>query len=144
SDEVARHRLGRELAARCPRVLLLSATPHSGKSEGFARLLGLLDDRFLQGLPLTRKYVAPLVARTEKRRAVDAEGRPLFKSRVTRLEVVPYGRRRVEQALYEAVTDYVRHGWRRALAERRPAVGFLVLLMQRLVSSSTAAILAAL
>jgi superfamily II DNA or RNA helicase len=144
SDEVARHRLGRELSARCPRVLLLSATPHSGKSDSFARLLGLLDNRFVNGLPLTREHVAPLVARTEKRSAVDADGRPLFRPRVTSLEVVRYGGRRVEEALYEAVTEYVRHGWRRALAERRPAVGFLVLLMQRLVSSSSAAILAAL
>jgi hypothetical protein len=57
---------------------------------------------------------------------------------------VPYGPRGIERALYEAVTDYVREGWGRAHRERRPAVGFLVLLMQRLVSSSTAAIRTAL
>jgi hypothetical protein len=42
------------------------------------------------------------------------------------------------------VTDYVRHGYQRAKVEKRPAVGFLVLLMQRLASSSTAAVLSAL
>lgn len=144
SEEVARHRLGLELSRCCPRVLLLSATPHSGKSESFARLLGLLDERFLHGAVLNRESVGPLVVRTEKRAATDAQGRPLFKPRITRLETVPYGARHIERALYEAVTDYVRHGYQRARAERRQAVGFLVLLMQRLVSSSTAAILDAL
>ena len=144
SDEVARHQLGRRLAESVPRMLLLSATPHSGKSDAFARLLGLLDDGFLHGRPLLREYVAPLVVRTEKRDATDALGRPLFRPRTTSLVTVPYGQRAVERSLYESVTDYVRHGYRRARAERRAAVGFLVLLMQRLVSSSTAAILTAL
>ena len=144
SDEVARHQLGRRLAESVPRILLLSATPHSGKSDAFARLLGLLDDGFLHGRPVLRENVAPLVVRTEKSDATDASGRPLFRPRTTSLVTVPYGQRSVERSLYESVSDYVRHGYRRARAERRPAVGFLVLLMQRLVSSSTAAILAAL
>ena len=144
SEDVARHQLGRRLADAAPRLLLLSATPHSGKSDAFARLLGLLDDGFLRGRPIERAAVAPLVVRTEKRHATDSGGLPLFRPRTTTLATVPYGQRAVERSLYEAVTDYVRHGYRRARAERRPAVGFLVLLMQRLVSSSTAAILAAL
>lgn len=144
SDEVARHRLARQLAESVPRLLLLSATPHSGKSDAFGRLLGLLDDRFLHGRSVLREHVAPLVVRTEKRHATDVNGRPLFRPRRTTLVTVPYGQRSVERSLYEAVTDYVRHGYRRARVERRPAVGFLLLLMQRLVSSSTAAILAAL
>ncbi len=144
TEDVARHQLARELAARTPHVLLLSATPHSGKSEAFVRLLGLLDPGFLAGRPIVAEEVGPLVVRTEKRHAVDADGRPLFQPRTTSLEIVPYGDRTLERKLYEAVTDYVRHGYDRAQRERRPALGFLVLLMQRLVSSSTAAILAAL
>jgi superfamily II DNA or RNA helicase len=144
SEDVARHQLGRQLAEATPRLLLLSATPHSGKTDAFARLLALLDDAFLHGRPIDRANVGPLVVRTEKRHATDNDGRPLFRPRTAMLSTVSYGGRTVERSLYEAVTDYVRHGYRRAQAERRPAVGFLVLLMQRLVSSSTAAILAAL
>ncbi len=144
SEEVARHLLGRELAQASPRLLLLSATPHSGKSDAFARLLSLLDDGFAHGRPLTRSEVAPYVVRTEKRNATDSQGRPLFRPRTTRLETISYGGRESERELYEAVTEYVRHGYRRARAEGRLAIGFLVALMQRLVSSSTAAILAAL
>ncbi|MFN2469624.1 MAG: DEAD/DEAH box helicase [Gaiellaceae bacterium] len=144
SDEVARHRLARELSATVRNVLLLSATPHSGKSDGFRRFVGLLDDEFFGSLPLTRNRVQELVARTEKRTAIDRAGRPLFMPRATTMEVVRYGDRTVERELYDAVTEYVREGYGRAVREKRPAVGFLVLLMQRLVSSSTAAILAAL
>lgn len=144
SEDVARHRLAVELAASAPHVLLLSATPHSGKSESFARLLGLVDDRFVHGLPLTRANVAPLVVRSDKRTTTDTRGRPLFQPRTTRLRAVPYGARAIERQLYDAVTDYVRHGYQRAKVEKRPAVSFLVLLMQRLASSSTAAVLSAL
>jgi superfamily II DNA or RNA helicase len=144
SEDVARHQLAVELAGAAPHLLLLSATPHSGKSDAFARLLGLLDTRFSHGRALNRANVAPLIVRCEKRQATDLRGRPLFTPRTTRLVVVPYGARAVEQQLYDAVTVYVTFGYRRAKAERRPAIAFLVLLMQRLVSSSTRAVLSAL
>ena len=144
SDDVARYRLAVELADAAPHVLLLSATPHSGKSDGFRRFLGLLDDGFVQGRPVRRATVAPLVARTEKRRAVDQVGRALFRPRETTLRVAPYTERDSERELYEAVTEYVRSGWDAARREGRRSAGFLVLLMQRLMASSTAAILAAL
>jgi len=140
SDDVARHRLARELAEITPHLLLLSGTPHSGKSDAFRRFLTLLDPAFASGRALNRDAVRELIVRNEKTTAIDVDGRPLFPPLTTSLEVVPYGDRRLERALYEAVTDYVRHGWDRAKRERRPAIGFLVLLMQRLVSSSTTAI----
>src|SRR5690606_26883745 len=141
---VARHELAAELARTTPNILLLSATPHSGKSDAFARLLSLLDVRFLDSIPLTRSTVAPYIVRTEKRAAVDQVGRPLFRPRTTTLERVPYGDRIVEKKLYEAVTEYVRHGYEAAVREGRSGPILLLLLMQRLASSSTAAALDAL
>jgi len=38
------------------------------------------------------------------------------------------------------VTDYVRHGYNQAMAAKQRHIGFLMILMQRLVTSSTAAI----
>ena len=144
SEDVARHQLAVDLTGVAPNVLLLSATPHSGKSDGFRRFLGLLDDRFLRGQPVARSTVAPYVVRTEKRQAVDNAGRVLFQPRETSLRVAPYTDREMERELYEAVTEYVRSGWNAAKRQGRNPAAFLVLLMQRLVSSSTAAILAAL
>ena len=143
-ENVARYRLAVQLAAAAPHVLLLSATPHSGKSDGFRRFLRLLDGSFLRGRPVQRATVAPHVARTEKRRAVDLAGRVLFRPRETTLRVAPYTDRLIERELYEAVTEYVRSGWDAATRQGRRSAGFLVLLMQRLMASSTAAILSAL
>lgn len=144
SDEVARHRLARGIAQTVPNLLLLSATPHSGKSENFRRFLGLVDEAFLHGRPVDRAAVTATVARADKRTAVDNAGKPLFRNRITTLETVPYGDRTQHRALYEAVTDYVRTGYGHALRTGQTATGFLLLLMQRLVASSTPAVLAAL
>src|SRR5207253_8216180 len=43
SDAVARFRLGEGLADAAPYLLLLSATPHQGKTDAFHRILWLLD-----------------------------------------------------------------------------------------------------
>src|SRR5579863_3030938 len=96
SEDVARHRLARELASAAPHCLLLSGTPHSGKSDGFRRFCGLIDQAFLQGRSLTRANVGAVMARTEKRSAVDRAGQPLFTPRTTQIEVIPYGNRDVE------------------------------------------------
>jgi hypothetical protein len=53
-------------------------------------------------------------------------------------------RHAVQQQLYESVTDYVREGYNQAKASKQNAVGFLMILMQRLVTSSPAAIRATL
>lgn len=144
SDDVARHRLARALAQTAPDLLLLSATPHSGRSENFRRFLGLVDDAFLHGRPIDRLAVAEIVARTDKRGAVDNAGRPLFRGRRSTLEVVRYGDHTQHRALYEAVSEYVRTGYGHAVRTGKTATGFLLLLMQRLVASSTPAILTAL
>ncbi|WP_419910289.1 DEAD/DEAH box helicase [Hoeflea sp.] len=143
SDAVARYKLGRGLAEAAPYSLLLSATPHQGKSDPFHRLINLLDsDAFPDLESVTRERVAPFVIRTEKRKAIDAEGNPLFKPRRTQMAPVAWEtRHHPQQRLYEAVTDYVRDGYNRALREKKRHIGFLMILMQRLVTSSTRAIL---
>ncbi|MFB3880976.1 MAG: DEAD/DEAH box helicase [Armatimonadota bacterium] len=142
TDQVARHRLGESLAEVAPYLLLLSATPHQGKTDAFQRLVSLLDpEAFPSTESITKERVQPYVIRTEKRRAIDAAGRPLFKPRRTQLVSVPWtDRHREQRLLYEAVTEYVREGYNQALQEKRAYIGFLMILMQRLVVSSTRAI----
>lgn len=142
TDQVARYKLGRGLAEAAPYVLLLSATPHQGKTDSFHRLMNLLDtDAFPDEESVSRDRVAPFVIRTEKRRAIDAEGKPLFKPRRTQMVPVQWeSRHQLQQLLYEAVTDYVREGYNQALREKKRHIGFLMILMQRLVVSSTRAI----
>ncbi len=146
TEQVARFKLGDALAQAAPYLLLLSATPHQGKSDAFRRLIGFLDADALPGDDaISREAIAPLVIRTEKRRAIDANGNPLFKPRFTQLIPIEWGAAHTEQrALYEAVTEYVRDGYNRAIKAKQTAIGFLMILMQRLVTSSTAAIRTAL
>ena len=146
TDQVARYKLGAALAEAAPYLLLLSATPHQGKTDQFHRLMQLIDrDSFPDESSVTSERVRPFVVRTEKRVAIDAEGNPLFKPRMTRLHPVAWqDRHAAQQNLYEAVTDYVRHGYNQAMAAKQRHIGFLMILMQRLVTSSTSAIRATL
>ncbi|MDL1899494.1 helicase [Anaerolineae bacterium CFX9] len=142
TEQVARYRLGQGLADAAPYLLLLSATPHQGKTDAFHRLVALLDEEAFPDLgSVARDRVKPFVIRTEKRHAIDDEGQPLFKPRHTRLIKVQWSSRHAaQQQLYEAVTEYVREGYNRALLEKKRHIGFLMILMQRLVTSSTWAI----
>ena len=142
TDQVARYKLGRGLAEAAPYVLLLSATPHQGKTDAFYRLMNLLDDKAFPDMEsVSRDRMAPYVIRTEKRKALDSEGKPLFKPRQTRMAPVRWeARHHLQQLLYESVTNYVREGYNQSLREKKPHIGFLMILMQRLVVSSTRAI----
>lgn len=100
TDRVARFRLGEGLAEAAPYLLLLSATPHQGKSDAFHRLLSLLDRMaFPDPTVLSLERVQPYVIRTEKRRAIDAAGNPLFQPRQTRLAPVSWEERHRQQIL---------------------------------------------
>jgi len=142
TDQVARFKLGQGLSEAAPYFLLLSATPHQGKTDAFHRLVSLIDAQEFPDIgSVTRERVQPHVIRTEKRHAIDAEGKPLFKPRRTQLVPVSWeDRHRGQQVLYEAVTEYVRDGYNQAIREKRSYIGFLMILMQRLVVSSTSAI----
>jgi superfamily II DNA or RNA helicase len=142
SEQVARYQLGRGLSEASPYFLLLSATPHQGKTDAFHRLVSLLDkNAFPEPGSVTRERVQPYVIRTEKRQAIDADGNPLFKPRITKLIGVNWDGHEDQKQLYDAVTEYVREGYNQAMLEKKAYVGFLMILMQRLVTSSTRAII---
>ncbi|MBW1792997.1 MAG: DEAD/DEAH box helicase family protein [Deltaproteobacteria bacterium] len=142
TDQVARFKLGQGLSEAAPYLLLLSATPHQGKTDAFHRLVSLIDNQAFPDVgSVTRDRVQHYVIRTEKRRAITAEGKPLFKPRKTELAAVSWEDRHQDQRqLYDAVTEYVREGYNQAMREKRSYIGFLMILMQRLVVSSTSAI----
>jgi SNF2 family DNA or RNA helicase len=143
SSDVARHKLGDLLSKSSPYLLLLTATPHSGKTEPFLRLVRLVDEKaFPNYKAIVKEQVAPYLIRTEKREAIDNNGNPLFKNRVTKIiEVAWEDKHSVQRELYERVSKYVREGYNRAIKTKKYYIGFLMVLMQRLVTSSTSAII---
>ncbi|EIX7373171.1 DEAD/DEAH box helicase [Citrobacter freundii] len=142
TDQVARYKLGQGLAEAAPYLLLLSATPHQGKSDAFHRLMALLDaEAFPDVSSVSQERVQPFVVRTEKRIAIDGEGKPLFCPRQTEMVAVAWkAQHGLQRHLYEEVTEYIKEGYNQAQAKQQNAIGFLMILMQRLVSSSSAAI----
>lgn len=144
SGEVARYKLGNLLAQASPYLLLLSATPHNGKTEPFLRLIRLLDaDAFPNAKSIVREQVAPFLIRTEKREVIDNNGNLLFKNRITHLVTVSWDERNnLQRELYEMVSSYVAKTYNKALRNRKKnmCLIFLLIIMQRMVTSSTAAI----
>ncbi|MCB2286900.1 DEAD/DEAH box helicase [Clostridium algidicarnis] len=142
SSEVSRYKLGSLLGSSSPYLLLLTATPHSGKTEPFLRLIRLLDEKaFPNAKAIVKEQVASYVIRTEKREAIDNDGNKLFKNRITKVVEISWDQRHsMQEKLYELVTNYVRTGYNKAIKEKKYYIGFLMVLMQRLVTSSTAAI----
>jgi superfamily II DNA or RNA helicase len=143
-----RYQLGMMLGKICRHLLLMTATPHAGNHENFQLFLALLDGDRFEG-----KYrdgvhsmdIDDMMRRMVKEELLTMEGTPLFPER--RAYTVPYALSDDEQALYEAVSEYVRDQMN--LADRLKAqgdgrrgntVGFALTVLQRRLASSPEAI----
>ena len=151
-DEVkktARYHLGELLGETTNHLLLMTATPHSGKEENFQLFMALLDGDRFAGKPRqgTRQAdTSDLMRRMLKEELVGFDGNPLFPPRLA--TTVNYELSDKEAVLYEEVTRYVSEEMNRAdrlPAEeggerRRIVVGFALTILQRRLASSPAAI----
>lgn len=144
TGEVARYKLGCLLSQASPYLLLLSATPHNGKTEPFLRLVRLLEEQaFPNARSIVKEQVAPYLIRTEKREAIDNNGNKLFKNRITHMVTLNWDERHtLQRELYKLVTAYVSKTYNKALRNRKKnmCLIFLLIIMQRMVTSSTAAV----
>lgn len=144
SGDVARYKLGKLLSQASPYLLLLSATPHNGKTEPFLRLVRLLDkEAFPNAKSIVKEQVAPYLIRTEKRSAIDNNGNRLFRDRVTQLYQLNWDERHsLQKKLYILVTEYVSKTYNKVQRHRKEnmCLIFLLIIMQRMVTSSTAAV----
>ncbi|MGA9350182.1 MAG: helicase-related protein [Anaerolineae bacterium] len=141
--ETARYKIGNAMADRAPVFLLLTATPHQGDAGRFFHLLNLVDPYVFVTLEdLTPDRVREIMVRNKKRAAVDTQGNRLFKQRITTLYPVDRSgpEHAIERELYERVTDYVAENYDLALRRNDRAFGFLMILYQRMVTSSSQAI----
>ncbi len=113
-----RYQLAERLSASAERILLLTATPHSGDPSQFAHFLRLLDaDQFpdprYDGLQLDRKILEDARAggrdqwflRRIKEELRDRDGNPLFTKR--HASTVPFELTWSEKRLYDHVTEYI-------------------------------------
>ncbi|MFC7360146.1 helicase-related protein [Nocardioides astragali] len=133
--------LGEMLGQITRHLLLMTATPHSGKEADFQLFLTLLDrDRF-EGKQKKSADVSGIMRRMVKEDLLTFEGKKLFPERIA--ETVPYELTALEYNLYEDVTHYVREGMNRAErigGKRKNTVGFALTVLQRRLASSPEAI----
>lgn len=142
-EKTKRFQLGELLSEISRHFLLMTATPHSGKEEDFQLFLSLLDKDRFAGKNKQAVDTGDIMRRMVKEDLLTFEGRKLFPERVA--ESIPYELTELEIALYDQVTDYVRHGMNRAASlgdgKRRATVGFALTVLQRRLASSPEAIL---
>jgi superfamily II DNA or RNA helicase len=140
-EKTKRFQLGELLGSITRHLLLMTATPHSGKEEDFQLFLTLLDrDRF-EGKNTKTADTSGIMRRMVKEDLLTFDGKRLFPERIA--ETVPYELTELEYDLYEQVTEYVREGMNRADrigGKRKNTVGFALTVLQRRLASSPEAI----
>lgn len=140
-EKTKRFLLGELLGQTTRHLLLMTATPHSGKEEDFQLFLTLLDrDRF-EGKRTQTANTDGIMRRMVKEDLLTFDGKKLFPER--RAETVPYELTAGEYELYDQVTEYVREGMNRADrvgGKRKNTVGFALTVLQRRLASSPEAI----
>jgi superfamily II DNA or RNA helicase len=144
-----RYQLGQLLGRHTRHLLLMTATPHSGKEEDFQLFMALLDSDRFEGRYRDAVHTVDtegLMRRMIKEELLTFDGKPLFPER--RAYTVPYPLSDDEDQLYKAVTQYVREEMNRADrlkqegdTRRGVTVGFALTVLQRRLASSPEAIL---
>lgn len=143
-EKTKRFQLGELLGSVTRHLLLMTATPHSGKEEDFQLFLTLLDRDRYEGKynkGIHRTDTKGVMRRMVKEELLTFDGKPLFPERIA--ETVPYELSAGEADLYESVTAYVREGMNRAEkldGKRKNTVGFALTVLQRRLASSPEAI----
>jgi superfamily II DNA or RNA helicase len=141
-----RYLMAEEIGSHTRNLLLMTATPHSGKESQFQLFMALLDSDRFEGVARegTRKVdVSDLMRRLVKEELLTFEGKHLFPERFA--YTVQYELTPAEQDLYANVTSYVRDQWNLMINmegdnRRRNMVGFALTALQRRLASSPAAI----
>jgi superfamily II DNA or RNA helicase len=141
-DRTKRYALAEELSRRSERLLLMTATPHSGDPSRFQNFLKLLDPDQFAVANLAKAQIgrddSPYFLRRQKEDLKDEHGGELFVPRVVRLQ--PFQLSEPELALYEAVTEYIREFLGQVGGRKGNAVALARTVLQRRLASSLGAI----
>jgi len=141
--ESLRFKLGKQLSRVASVFILLSATPHQGDEDLFFHLLQLIDPvLFSDRSKLTPELVREVCVRNKKQAVVDFNGDRIFKHRLTSTCNITrtIDENREELLLYELVTNYASTCYNIAIKKNNRLLIMLVMLYQRIASSSSFAI----
>jgi superfamily II DNA or RNA helicase len=140
-DRSERYKAAELVAMSADRLILLTATPHSGRDASLWALLRLLDMEAVgDRMPKHVDVLPERYRKVSKENMKDMAGNDLFRPRHP--QTVEYELVGPEWELYEAVTDFVSRQLREISGENsKSAAGFALTTMQRRLASSVRAIL---
>jgi len=141
-----RYKAAQVLSKQCEHILLLTATPHRGRTDTFKKLLQLLDEDIFATDEIASTRIKELehnginkfFIRRLKEDMKDWQGNPLYKNRFTR--TVAYQLTPEEKELYDAVTKYLTKRKEEATESKNIHVSLALTVMQRRLVSSIFAI----
>jgi superfamily II DNA or RNA helicase len=141
-----RYKAAQVLSQQCEHILLLTATPHRGRTDTFKKLLQLLDEDIFATDEIASTRIKELehnginkfFIRRLKEDMKDWQGKPLFKDRYTK--TVAYQLTTEEKQLYDAVTAYLTKKKEEASETKNIHVSLALTVMQRRLVSSIFAI----
>ena len=144
-EQTERYSLAYKLRNRTHSLLLLTATPHQGKTRRFAALLELVRPDLLpeiRTLEMNPEVVGDIIIRNRKTRVTDAEGNLMFRGHDTlRHMVIPSNEMREAD---KALRRYLSEGYRASAGAKDEmigrAIGFVMTTYRKLASSSVSAI----
>ncbi|MCZ8154871.1 MAG: SNF2-related protein [Leptospira sp.] len=137
-----------KIARKTECLLLLTATPFRGKLEELFYLLHLVDpnilgpyhtfvnDYIVGGKTDLKEKISKVLLR---RRKVEVGGFTKRFAKTVRIDLSP-----IERQFYDETTEYVRREYNLAMGTKNRAVGFVMIVFQKLLDSSVIALLSAL
>ena len=144
-----RYRLARQLRRQTENVVLLSGTPHQGKTDRFKALLELLRvgpqwRDHLNTLEVHPEILREMIIRNRKAEVIDTDGNFIFRGKETQTIQVSIGE--PERQFNHALLRYLREGYSasRYGGQETKAIGFVMTIYRKLASSSICAIQTAL
>jgi superfamily II DNA or RNA helicase len=144
-EQTERYALALALRDRGHAFLLLTATPHQGKTRRFAALLELVRpdlESEIATLSMNPEIVGDIIIRNRKSTVTDAEGRLIFRGHDTQRYSVRPSPEMVQAN--DALLRYLNEGYRASNASKDKtlgrAIGFVMTTYRKLASSSLAAI----
>jgi len=134
-ERTQRYQVGEAVADNSDSLLLLTGTPHKGKSDQFYFLVSLLDPyRFSHESQINPDALENLMIRRLKDDMYETDGTRMFPDK--NIKALPVKMTREERKLYDDVTEYIREYYNLAQQEENQAAGFtMVIYQKRLVSS---------
>jgi superfamily II DNA or RNA helicase len=141
-SKTKRYVLAEDLSRKTERLVMATATPHSGDRHRFQNFLRLLDPDQFADDDLAAEQIgrddSPYFLRRQKEDLVDEDGRKLFVPRTVLSQ--PFRLTPPELRLYEAVTEYIQEFLGAAGGRRGTAVALARTVLQRRLASSLGAI----